>query len=455
VPIATAPPSSDPPNRKQHSTFKIPRLRWVICALLFLGSMVNYIDRGTIAILAPHLQKLFAWSESDYGWIVFAFQFSYSIMMFLSGGFIDRLGTRVGYALAMAWWSMATMAHALARGVGSFIAARFMLGAGEAGNFPASIKAVAEWFPRKERALATGVFNSGTNIGAVIAYPFVGWLLAAWGWQAAFIGSGGLALLCTLLWVLIYRTPRDHPCITPSELELIERLDSNERNSTPSKTEWRHILEYRQTWGFTLAKFMTDPIWWFYIFWLPKYLTQARGFSMATMELFGSIPFIAAMIGSIAGGWLSGFLLHRGWSLNRARKTAMGVCAFCMPAGTIAVFSGSPWVALALISLATSAHQGWSANVFTLASDLFPKRDVGTVVGIGGGGGALGGMIIAPVAGYTLQWFHSYVPLFIIASVMHPLAFGVLQWLIPNIEPLDTLSQTRASHVRNTAHSPR
>jgi ACS family hexuronate transporter-like MFS transporter len=433
-----APTPSDETHKSngQESGFKVPNLRWWICSLLFFGTAINYVDRGTIAILAPQLQKVFVWSESDYGWIVFAFQFSYALMMLVSGGVIDRLGARLGYALAMAWWSLATMGHALAQGVNSFIFARFMLGAGEAGNFPASIKSVAEWFPRRERALATGIFNSGTNIGAVIAYPLVGWLLSRWGWQAAFIGTGGLAMLGAILWLLLYRAPRSHPWATRAELEVIEQRDAGDTVQGTVRASWTKILGYRQTWGFTLVKFMTDPVWWFYIFWLPKYLTQARGFSMETMEYFGSVPFIAAIFGSVAGGWLSGFLMKRGWSLNKARKTAMAVTAFCMPAGTVAVFAHSPWVALAFISLATSAHQGWSANVFTLPSDFFAKKDVGSVVGLGGAGGALGGMIIAPVAGYTLQWFHTYVPLFVIASVMHPLAFGLVIWLLPKIEPI-------------------
>src|SRR5437667_1436127 len=312
----------------------VPYLRWWICGLLFLGSTVNYIDRGTIAILAPHLGKLFNWSEDDYGRIVAAFQAAYAVMMLVSGGVIDWLGTRLGYTLAMVWWSVATMGHALARGVASFKLARFMLGAGEAGNFPASIKGVAEWFPKNERALATGIFNAGTNIGAVVAYPVVGWLFSRWGWQAAFIGTGGLGFACVILWLLLYRPPQKHPWLTPAELEQIQ-----EEREPESQVSGLKILGLRQAWGFTLAKFMTDPIWWFYLFWLPKYLTQARGFSMATMELFGSIPFLAAIFGSVAGGWLSGHLIKRGWSLNRARKTAMAICAFCMPAGIVAVLS--------------------------------------------------------------------------------------------------------------------
>jgi MFS transporter, ACS family, hexuronate transporter len=423
-----------------HPSFKVPHLRWYICGLLFLGSMVNYVDRGTIAIVAHDLQRIFSWTESDYGWIVFAFQLAYAGMMLVSGPVIDRLGTRVGYTLAMTWWSLAAMAHALARGMWSFAAARFLLGAGEAGNFPSAIKAVAEWFPKRERALATGIFNAGTNVGAVAAYPIVGWLLLKWGWKAAFIGTGALGFMCLTLWLVFYRLPLDHPWISSSERDWIDSSRGELCEELQPAMPWRSIFGYRQAWGFTLAKFMTDPIWWFYIFWLPKYLIEVRNFSIARLEIFGMIPFLAAVPGSVAGGWFSGFLMKRGWSVNRARKTAMAACAFSMPAVILAVFSPSPWWALGLISLCTSAHQGWSANVFTLASDIFPKRDVASIVGVGGAAGAVGGMIIAPVAGYVLQYFHSYAPLFIVAGVMHPLAFGLVQLLIPWVEPLKARS---------------
>jgi ACS family hexuronate transporter-like MFS transporter len=408
----------------------------VICGVLFTGTLVNYIDRGTLAILAPPLQKLFHWSENDYSWIVVAFQLAYGVMMLGFGGIVDRLGTRLGYALAMTWWSLAAMAHALARGVWSFAAARFMLGAGEAGNFPASIKAVAEWFPKRERALATALFNSATAVGTVIAYPIVGWLYLHWGWQAAFICTGGLGLVCLAAWELFYRLPREHPWLTSSELQHIESKDGEEPDTQGNSLSWLEIFRFRQAWAFILAKFMTDPIWWFYLFWLPKYLVEVRHFSMAALSLFGTIPWAAAVPGSIMGGWLSGFLLQRGRSVNFARKTAMLVCAFSMPAGILAVLSPSPWWALAFVSVATAAHQGWSANVYTLASDTFPKKDVGSVVGIGGAAGAFGGAIIAKVAGFTLQWFHTYVPLFIIAGVMHPLALGVVHWLMPRIRSI-------------------
>lgn len=423
--------------------FKISSLRWTICALLFIGTMANYVDRGTIAILAPYLQKSFHWTEADYGWIVFAFELAYTIGMIIAGGVIDWLGTRLGYAIAMAWWSVAAASHALAHSVFEFAIARFALGIGEAGNFPASIKGVAEWFPKHERALATGIFNSGTNIGAVVAYPIVGWIFLRWGWQAAFYATGAGGAIALVLWLLLYRIPGRHPWITSKELDLINAPEPDTEPEGEGRIPWARLLRYRQAWGFYLAKFLTDPIWWFYIFWLPKYLVQARGFSMHTLELFGMIPFLGACIGSVAGGWLSGFLIRRGWSVNAGRKLAMAVCAFSMPTGIAAVFAHSPWLALGLITVSTSAHQGWSANIFTLASDMFPKKDVAAVVGIGGAAGAIGGMIIAPLAGYILQWFHSYIPLFIIAGVMHPIALGVVQVLVPKIKQVSSQAADR------------
>jgi len=414
----------------------IPHLRWTICALLFLASTINYVDRQTVSVLKPHLQTVLHWSESDYGWIVFAFQLAYALMFTVAGVVMDWLGTRLGYAISITWWSIAAMAHALARGAISFGAARFLLGAGEAGNFPAAIKAVAEWFPKRERALATGFFNAGPTIGAVIAPPLVVWLTLRWGWRAGFIFTGALGFLWLVFWLAIYRLPGRYPWITSGELQLIEGEEGEPEAATIARIPWRKILAYRQAWGFILAKFMSDPIWWFYIFWLPSYLKQGRGFTLEEIGLFAWIPFLVSGVGSVAGGWLSGFFLKRGWPLSRSRKAAMAICAFCMPSGIVAVFARNIVWALALISVSLAAHQGWSANVYTLASDMFPKRDVGSVTGLGGTGGAVGGMILALTAGYTLQWFHTYVPLFIIAGVMHPLAFGLVHWMIPRIEPV-------------------
>jgi MFS transporter, ACS family, hexuronate transporter len=417
----------------QRGSIQVPGLRWVICAVLFFGSVVNYVDRGTISILSHHVQQIFSMSQSDYGWIIFSFQLCYGLMMLVFGRIIDRIGTRAGFALAMTWWSIAAMGQALARGVGSFAAACGLLGMGEAGNFPGSIKAVAEWFPKRERALATGFFNSGTSVGAVIAYPLVGWLLLRWGWQVAFVATGALGLICVVFWLIVYRVPRQHPWATSSELQLIESQNAEDREVPGARLAWGKIFGYRQAWSFIAAKFMTDPIWWFYLFWLPKYLIEARHFSVENLRLFGYIPFLAAVPGSLAGGWLSGYLLRQGRSVNFARKVALLSCALCMPAGILAVFSPNPWMALVFISVATSAHQGWSANVFTLVSDSFPKRDVGSVVGIGGAAGAFGGAILAWVAGHVLQHY-SYIPLFILAGIMHPLAIATVQLLTPTIE---------------------
>ena len=406
----------------------------MICGVLFLGQVINYVDRGTISILSHHVQKIFSMSESDYGWIIFSFQFSYAVMFLVFGRIIDRVGTRAGYALAMTWWSFAAMGQALARGVTSFAAACGILGMGEAGSFPGSIKAVAEWFPKRERALATGIFNSGTAVGAVVTYPLVGWLFLKWGWQVAFVGTGAMGLVLVAVWLLLYRLPRRHSWLTPGELQHIETEHADDYDAPAARLSWGKLLGHRPGWSFTLAKFMTDPVWWFYIFWLPKYLIEARHFSVEHLQLFGFIPFLAAVPGSVAGGWLSGYLLRQGRSVNFARKTALLCCAVCMPFGILAVFSASPWMALAFISIGTAAHQGWSANVFTLASDIFPKRDVGSVVGIGGAAGA-GGALLAWVSGHILQ-HHSYVPLFIIAGVMHPLTMVVVQLLAPRIEKM-------------------
>jgi ACS family hexuronate transporter-like MFS transporter len=428
APVQLAPPASG---------FTLPHLRWTICALLFLACTINYIDRQAISVLKPHLQSVLHFSESDYGWIVFAFQLAYALLFPVAGVVIDWLGTRLGYALSIIWWSLAAMAQGLARGALSFGAALFLLGVGEAGNFPAAIKAVAEWFPKRERALATGVFNAGPTVGAVIAPPLVVWLSLRWGWRAAFIFTGALGFLWLFFWLALYRLPRQHPWITAGELEFIEREDEKE-TATGTRIPWQKILAYRQAWGFILAKFMTDPVWWFYVFWLPSYLQQSRGFTREEIGFFAWIPFLVSGVGSVAGGWLSGFFLERGWPLSRARKTAMALCAFCMPSGIVAVFAPNAGWALALISLSLAAHQGWSANVFTLASDMFPKRDVASVTGFGGTGGAVGGMILSLIAGYTLQWFHTYVPLFIIAGVLHPLAIGLVHWMIPRIEAVPT-----------------
>jgi MFS transporter, ACS family, aldohexuronate transporter len=410
---------------------KIGHFRWVICALLFFAATINYVDRQVLSILAPDLQYSIGWSEIDYSNIVFAFQIAYALMFLAAGSIIDRIGTRFGFALAIIWWSLAAMGHALANSAAAFGFWRFMLGVGEAGNFPASIKAIAEWFPKRERALATGIFNSGTNIGAIIAPIVVPLIAVRWGWQTAFIATGALGFFWLFFWLSVYRRPEEHKRLSRPEFSYI-RSDSPE---SLTKTPWFPLLRLRQTWAFALGKFMTDPVWWFYLFWLPKFLNSAHGVKTADMIPYLVTVYLLADIGSVAGGWLSSALLKRGWSVNVARKTTMLLCALCVVPVMAASQTHSLWLAVGLVSLAAGAHQGWSANLFTLSSDLFPRRAVGSVVGIGGFFGSLGGMLLAKIAGYVLEWYGTYTPMFVIASMAYLGALSVIHLLTPRLKP--------------------
>jgi MFS transporter, ACS family, aldohexuronate transporter len=405
--------------------------RWVICALLFFAATINYVDRQVLSILAPDLQHSIGWSEIDYSNIVFAFQIAYALMFLAAGAIIDRIGTRLGFVIAIIWWSLAAMGHALANSAAAFSFWRFMLGVGEAGSFPASIKAIAEWFPKRERALATGIFNSGTNIGAIVAPIAVPLIAVRWGWQMAFIVTGALGFLWLLFWLSLYSLPEKHKRLSKLELSYI-RSDPLE---PLGKIPWFPLLRLRQTWAFSLGKFMTDPIWWFYLFWLPKFLNSAHGVKTADMIPYLVTVYIVADIGSIAGGWLSSALLKRGWSVNAARKTTMLLCALCVVPVMTASQTQSLWLAVSLVSLAAGAHQGWAANLFTLSSDLFPRRAVGSVVGVGGFFGALGGMLIAKTAGYVLEWHGAYTPMFVIASMAYLSALGIIHLLSPRLKP--------------------
>src|SRR6185437_12236031 len=400
------------------ATPKAGHYRWTICALIFFATTINYMDRQVLGLLNPLLQTKIGWNALQYSYIVDAFMAAYAIGLLLMGRLIDRIGTRIGYAVSIAIWSVAAMSHALVRTALGFGAARFALGIGEAGNFPAGIKSVAEWFPRKERALATGIFNCGTNVGATIAPLVVPWIAIHLGWQFGFLFTGVFSAIWVIWWLRIYRRPEDHPRVSAAELAYI-RSDPVE---PPAKIAWSTLLPHRQTWAFILAKFLTDPIWWFYLYWLPTYLTDKHGVSLTGLGLPLVIIYNAASAGSIFGGWLAAALLKAGWGVNRARKTAMLVCA----AGVVPIVTISSvhtlWGAVALISLATASHQGWSANLFTLASDMFPGRAVASVVGIGGFGGAIGGMGIASLTGLLLHWTGSYVPIFVIAGSVYLLS---------------------------------
>jgi ACS family hexuronate transporter-like MFS transporter len=396
----------------------IKHLRWYICGLLFLAAAINYLDRQTVAALKEDLSSRLGWSEAGYGWINFSFQLSYALTMSFAGRLVDVLGVRLCFTIAIIVWSGAAMGHALCRTVFQFSIARFFLGVGEAANWPASVKAVAEWFPKRERALATGIFNGASNFGVAFAAGAV-WIANEFGWQAAFLFTGALGFVWLYIWLRYYYAPQVHPALSPAELKLIESdPESAADREDVIKIPWVYLLRYRQGWAFFIAKFMTDPVWWFYLYWLPSYLVKERGFSTMSSVSALVIPYLMADAGSIGAGWLSSFWMKRGWRPSRARLTVMFITSMCMPAAIWAVLTSHAWISLGLISLAAAGHEGWSTNLFTTPSDLFPKRVVGSVVGLGGTCGAIGGMIMTLLAGGFLQWFGSYVPLFVTAGLI-------------------------------------
>jgi ACS family hexuronate transporter-like MFS transporter len=405
--------------------------RWRICALLFFATTVNYIDRQVLGVLAPELQRVIGWNEIQYGNIVAAFQAAYALGLLGAGRLMDKIGTRLGYTFAIGVWSVATIGHALVRTVLGFGFARFFLGLGEAGNFPAAIKTVAEWFPKRERALATGIFNAGTNIGATVAPIVVPWMTIKWGWQSAFIATGALGALWIIPWMIMYRPPDRHPRVSPGELELIRSDPPDPETRIP----WLRLFPHKQMWAFAIGKFLTDPIWWFLLFWLPKFLNTQYGLTLTQLGWPLVIIYNAATVGSIGGGWLAARFIKMGWTVNRARKTSMLICALAMVPIIFATRAADLKVAVALISLAVAAHQGWSCNLFTLASDMFPRRAVGSAVGIGGFLGAIGGMLIATVTGFVLELTHSYVSVFMIAGFAYLVALAFIQLLAPRLEP--------------------
>lgn len=420
-----------PPGDLASALPKVGYFRWVICALLLFGVTKNYMDRQVLGVLKVTLQQSFGWNEIQYGNLVAYFQAAYAVGMLLVGRLIDRLGTRMGYALAMIFWSFASMAHAAANSFASFAAARASLGFGEAGVFPASIKSVAEWFPKKERALATGIFNAGTNVGAIVTPMIVPWITRHWGWRWAFLLTGAVGFVWLLFWLMLYRKPQEHPRVSRAELDYI-RGDGLETTGTVA---WRKLLPHRQTWTFVVGKFLTDPIWWFYLFWVPGFFQQQHGVDLMKIWLPIAAIYLISDLGSVAGGWLSSFLIQRGRSINTARKTAMLVCALSVIPIVFAYRTAGVWTTVLLIGLAAAAHQGFSANLYTLTSDMFPAQAVGSVVGIGGMAGAIGGMLIASVVGHVLQWTGSYMIPFLIAGSAYLLALAMIHWLAPRLEP--------------------
>jgi len=408
-------------------------VRWTVCALLFFATTINYVDRQVLSILAKTLETSIGWDSIQYGYITAAFQAAYAIGLLSAGRLIDRLGTRLGYAIAITLWSLAAMAHAAAASAFTFGVARALLGLGEAANFPACIKTVAEWFPKSERALATGIFNSGANIGAVVAPLVVPWLAAAYGWQSAFLATGAIGFVWLIFWLLIYSKPEEHRSISARELGYIQVDAPDKATSYP----WLRLLPKRETWAFAFGKGLTDPVWWFFLFWFPKYLQETFGLTLQQIVLPTLVVYNICSIGSIGGGWLSSGLIKRGWTLNRARKTAMLICALAVVPVVYAPYCKSLWGVVGLVGLATAAHQGWSANLFTTVSDMFPRSAVGSVVGIGGTAGALASVGVQITTGYIVQLTHSYVPLFLIAGSAYLVALAIIQSLSPRLAVAD------------------
>jgi ACS family hexuronate transporter-like MFS transporter len=396
-----------------------PNFRWYVCGLLFFATTINYVDRQVLALLKPVLEKELGWRESQYGWIVFAFQLAYALMMPLAGRLIDWAGTRLGYAVAVAGWSLAAMSHALARSATGFGIARFALGLSESANFPAAIRTVADWFPQRERALATGIFNSGANVGAILAPLVVPYLALNYGWRSAFLATGAIGFLWVLLWLLFFRQTRENRDLS---------AEAEDAESVP----FARLLASRAAWAFILGKFLTDPVWWFYLFWLPGFLNRTYGLDLSRVGLPIIVVYQASAVGSIGGGWIPAMLVKRGWRPNRARDAAMLICAVAVTCVIFVMWARTNlWLAVALVSIAAAAHQGWSANLYTLASDLFPRGAVASVVGLGGFGGAVGGMLVAPMVGYWLDWSHgAYGPLFVVAGSMYLAAFVVIRLLL-------------------------
>ncbi len=433
------------PGKRATSGFKLPGLRWWIVGLIFLATLINYIDRLTISVLASEITRDLGLSNTEFGGIVTWFLLAYTISQSLSGKLYDRIGTRLGFTFSIIVWSVAAMAHAFARGLGSLSLFRFILGFGEAGNWPGAAKTIAEWFPIKQRAFGMAIFNSGAAIGSIAAPPLIVWLAQTYNWQTTFLVTGSLGFFWLLLWLLSYQTPDQHRWITPAELALIRAgqqtpedvssaviarqesvptVEDIATSANPLPTEgaprWRELLRYRQVWAIVIARFLTDPIWWLYITWLPKYLADARGFSLTKIGLFAWVPFVAADAGSLTGGWISGHLIGRGWSVDRARKIVIVVAALLMPAGIAAAFVNNPMTALALIGVVLFGFQVWINNVQTLPSDFFPDKAVASVAGLGGTGAGIGSMIFIFTTGWVVDHF-SYVPILVAAGMLAPI----------------------------------
>lgn len=426
----------------------IGNYRWTICALVFFATTVNYLDRAVISLLKADLTKELNWTDGDYANIELAFKAAYAVGMVFAGRLIDKLGSKIGYFVATLLWSIAAVAHAFVSTTLGFIFVRGALGVTESGNFPAAIKSTAEWFPKKERALATGIFNSGTNVGAILAPLSVPFISAAWGWKWAFIITGAFGIIWLVMWVIMYEIPSRHKKVSKEELDYI---NSDTKDETPAtaqgpKLGWLRLLTFRQTWAFALGKFLTDPVWWFYLFWLPDFLGSQYGLKGTDLSLPVAAVYTISTVGSVFGGWLPLKFINGGWAVFKARKTSMLIYAFSVLPIVFAQVLGSydMWFAVIVIGIATSAHQAWSANIFTTVSDMFPKSSTAAVVGIGGMAGGLGGILLTALVQKNMFVYYraigqietAYYIMFFICGGAYLLAWTVMHFLVPKMEPI-------------------
>jgi MFS transporter, ACS family, hexuronate transporter len=439
-----------------HNSKKIKRMnnaigkyRWTICALLFFATTINYLDRAVISLVKEYLDVEFKWSKTDYANITVAFQASYALTMVFAGRVIDWLGTKKGYALSLLTWSFAAMGHYFIKGNFGFYLARIGLGATESGNFPAAIKSVSEWFPKKERAFATGIFNAGTNVGAIVAPLTVPFIAAAYGWRMAFLITGAIGLVWLIFWFWLYDTPQKQKRLGRAEYDYIHSdVDEQIADDAPpaEKTPWASLLRFKQTWAFALGKFLTDGIWWFYLFWLPDFLKEEYHLGKTDIALPVAVVYIIATAGSVFGGWLPMALITKGWAVFKARKTSMLIYAACVMPVVFAQILGSynMWLAIFIIGFAAAAHQAWSANIFTTVSDMFPKKTVASVIGIGGMAGSLGGILVSKLAGYLFDHFKGlghietgYYIMFIVSGLSYMTAWSLMHFLVPRMQKVN------------------
>ena len=426
----------------------IGKYRWTICALVFFATTINYLDRQVISLVKEDLDAEFGWTKTDYANITVAFQLAYAIAMFGVGRLIDRLGTKMGYALSLILWSIAAIGHALVKSTGGCFIARAALGVTESGNFPAAIKTTAEWFPKKERALATGIFNSGTNIGAIIAPLTVPFIADALNWRWAFIITGAIGLVWLIFWFWLYEIPAKQKRLSKAEYDYIhsdkDEVKESDQQADTGNTSWGKLLGFKQTWAFAIGKFLTDGVWWFYLFWLPDFLKEQYGLGKTQIAIPIALVYMIAAFGSIFGGWLPMYFIKRGWPVFKARKTSMLIYAVCaLPVVTAQLFGTAVgmWTVVSIIGFAAAAHQAWSANIFTTVSDMFPKKAVGSVTGIGGMAGGLGGILVSKSAGYLLDDYKAlghietgYMIVFIFCGLSYLLGWLIMHFLVPRMK---------------------